>query len=55
MKIEVVLSNPAWREKFQSESRRIALVMGENVVAIHPMGSTGPLGVKLAKLLFGVI
>jgi GrpB-like predicted nucleotidyltransferase (UPF0157 family) len=45
MKVEVVPPNPAWREEFASESRRIALVMGENVVAIHHIGSTAITGI----------
>jgi GrpB-like predicted nucleotidyltransferase (UPF0157 family) len=45
MKVEVVPPNPAWREEFESESRRIALVMGENVVAIHHIGSTAIPGI----------
>lgn len=39
-KVEVVLHNPAWRDAFEEESKQIALVMGENVVAIHHIGST---------------
>jgi GrpB-like predicted nucleotidyltransferase (UPF0157 family) len=40
MKVEVVPPNLAWREEFSAESKRIALVMGENIVTIHHIGST---------------
>jgi GrpB-like predicted nucleotidyltransferase (UPF0157 family) len=39
-KIEVVLHNPKWQEAFEVESKCIANVLGENVVAIHHIGST---------------
>ncbi|MBE9042014.1 GrpB family protein [Oscillatoriales cyanobacterium LEGE 11467] len=39
-KVEVVPHNPAWREAFEAESLRIAEILGENVAAIHHIGST---------------
>lgn len=45
MKVEVVPPNPTWREEFEAESRRIAVVMGENIVAIHHIGSTAIPGI----------
>lgn len=45
MKVEVVPPNPAWRSEFEAESRRIASVMGENVVTIHHIGSTAIPGI----------
>ncbi len=40
MKVEVVPHNPTWRGKFDDESKYVALTLGENVVAIHHIGST---------------
>ncbi|NDJ17938.1 GrpB family protein [Myxacorys almedinensis] len=45
MKVEVVPPNSAWREEFSAESKRIALVMGENIVTIHHIGSTAIPGI----------
>ena len=39
-KVEVVPHNPAWRFTFLEDSKQITLVMGENVVTIHHIGST---------------
>ena len=40
MKVEVVPHDPAWRGKFEDESKQVALAFGENLVAIHHIGST---------------
>ncbi|MBD2529326.1 GrpB family protein [Nostoc flagelliforme FACHB-838] len=40
MKVEVVPHNRTWRGKFDDESKYVALTLGENVVAIHHIGST---------------
>jgi GrpB-like predicted nucleotidyltransferase (UPF0157 family) len=39
-KIEVVLHNPQWRDAFEAEATHVARTLGENVVAIHHIGST---------------
>jgi GrpB-like predicted nucleotidyltransferase (UPF0157 family) len=39
-KVEVVPHNPNWRSLFETESKQIAIALGENVVAIHHIGST---------------
>jgi len=40
MKVEVVSYDPNWHGKFEEESQIIALSLGENIVAIHHIGST---------------
>ena len=40
MKVEVVPHNPKWRDAFETESKRIAHALGDNVTAIHHIGST---------------
>ncbi|MEH2266856.1 MAG: GrpB family protein [Nostoc sp.] len=40
MKVEVVPHDSTWRGKFEDESKDVALTLGENVVAIHHIGST---------------
>ncbi len=39
-KVEVVSHNPKWQEAFEVESQCVAHALGENVVAIHHIGST---------------
>ncbi len=39
-KVEVVPHDPKWREMFDVESRSVADALGENVIAIHHIGST---------------
>lgn len=45
MKVEVVPPNPKWAEEFEVESKQIILVMGENIIAIHHIGSTSIPGI----------
>lgn len=39
-KVEVVPHNPRWRDAFAAEAQQVAAALGENVVAIHHVGST---------------
>jgi GrpB-like predicted nucleotidyltransferase (UPF0157 family) len=39
-RVEVVPHNPLWRDAFEAEAKQVAAAMGENVVAIHHIGST---------------
>ena len=39
-KVEVVPHNPRWRDAFEAEAKHLAAALGENVVAIHHIGST---------------
>jgi GrpB-like predicted nucleotidyltransferase (UPF0157 family) len=39
-KVEVVPHNPNWRSEFEAESTRVTVALGENVVAIHHIGSS---------------
>jgi GrpB-like predicted nucleotidyltransferase (UPF0157 family) len=39
-KVEVVPHNPRWRDAFEAEAKHVAAALGENVVAIHHIGST---------------
>ena len=39
-KVEVVPHNPQWRDAFEAEAKRVGVALGENVVAIHHIGST---------------
>jgi GrpB-like predicted nucleotidyltransferase (UPF0157 family) len=39
-KVEVVSHSPKWPEAFEVESKCVANALGENVVAIHHIGST---------------
>ncbi|MDT4952260.1 MAG: hypothetical protein QOJ02_398 [Acidobacteriota bacterium] len=39
-KVEVVPHDPQWRDVFESEAKHVAAALGENVVAIHHIGST---------------
>lgn len=39
-KVEVVPHDPRWRDAFEAEAGRVAEALGENVVAVHHIGST---------------
>lgn len=39
-KVDVVPHDPRWRDSFEAEAKHIAAALGENVVAIHHIGST---------------
>jgi GrpB-like predicted nucleotidyltransferase (UPF0157 family) len=39
-KVEVVPHNPNWRFLFETESQEIGIALGENVIAMHHIGST---------------
>ena len=39
-KVEVIFHNPQWRDAFEAEAKHVAAALGENVVAIHHIGST---------------
>jgi GrpB-like predicted nucleotidyltransferase (UPF0157 family) len=39
-KVEVVPHDPRWRDAFESEAKHVAAALGENVVAVHHIGST---------------
>ena len=38
--VEVVPHHPGWQEAFEAEAKHVAAALGENVVAIHHIGST---------------
>jgi GrpB-like predicted nucleotidyltransferase (UPF0157 family) len=38
--VEVVPHNPRWRDAFEAEAKHVAAALGENVAAIHHIGST---------------
>ncbi|HKR00539.1 MAG TPA: GrpB family protein [Pyrinomonadaceae bacterium] len=38
--VKVVPHNPQWRDAFEAEAKHVAAALGENVVAIHHIGST---------------
>lgn len=39
-RVEVVPHSPRWRDAFEAEAKRVAAALGENVVAVHHIGST---------------
>ncbi|MDQ3685445.1 MAG: GrpB family protein [Acidobacteriota bacterium] len=39
-KVEVVPHDPRWRDAYEAEAKHVAAGLGENVVAIHHIGST---------------
>ena len=39
-KVEVVPHDPRWRDAFEAEAKQVAAALGENVVAVHHIGST---------------
>src|SRR3712207_1186257 len=45
MRVEVVPHDPRWRDAFEAEAKRIAEALGENVMAVHHVGSTAIPGI----------
>ena len=39
-RVEVVPHDPRWRDAFEAEAKQVAAALGDNVVAIHHIGST---------------
>src|SRR4028119_262931 len=39
-KVEVVAHSPQWRDAFEAEAKHVGAALGENVLAIHHIGST---------------
>jgi GrpB-like predicted nucleotidyltransferase (UPF0157 family) len=39
-RVEVVPNNPNWLNAFENESKQVAVVLGNNLVAVHHIGST---------------
>jgi GrpB-like predicted nucleotidyltransferase (UPF0157 family) len=50
-KVDVVPHNPRWREASEVESKRVTDVLGENVVAIHHIGSTAIPGIYAKPII----
>lgn len=50
-KVEVVPHDPKWREAFEVESKRVTDALGENVVAIHHIGSTAIPGIYAKPII----
>jgi GrpB-like predicted nucleotidyltransferase (UPF0157 family) len=44
-KVEVVPHDPRWRDAFEAEAGRVAEALGENVSAVHHIGSTAIPGI----------
>ena len=51
MLVEVVPHNPQWQAAFKTESRSIAAVLAENLVAIHHIGSTAIPGIYAKPII----
>lgn len=49
--VEVVPHNPKWRKAFETEAKRVADALGENVVAIHHIGSTAIPGIYAKPII----
>ena len=45
MRVEVVPHDPLWREAFEAEARLVASALGDNVAAVHHVGSTAIPGI----------
>ena len=50
-KVEVVPHNPNWRKVFEVESKRVIDALGDNVVAIHHIGSTAIPGIYAKPII----
>lgn len=50
-KVEVIPHHPTWQERFETESKQVKDALGENVVAIHHIGSTAIPGIYAKPIL----
>lgn len=50
-KVNVVPHNPGWRDAFESEAKLVAAALGENVSAVHHMGSTAIPGIYAKPII----
>ncbi len=50
-KVEVVPHDPRWRDAFEAEAKHVAAALGENVVAIHHIGSTAIPGIHAKPVI----
>jgi GrpB-like predicted nucleotidyltransferase (UPF0157 family) len=50
-KVEVVPHDPGWAAAFKAEAKQVAAALGENVVAIHHIGSTAIPGIHARPIL----
>jgi GrpB-like predicted nucleotidyltransferase (UPF0157 family) len=50
-KVEVVPPDPKWQEMFKAESNRVRDALGENVVAVHHIGSTAILRIYAKPII----
>jgi GrpB-like predicted nucleotidyltransferase (UPF0157 family) len=50
-KVDVVFHNPQWREAFAKESQELWQTLGDNVVAIHHIGSTAIPGIYAKPII----
>jgi GrpB-like predicted nucleotidyltransferase (UPF0157 family) len=44
-RVEVIPHDPRWRDAFEAEAKQVAAALGENVVAVHHIGSTAIPGI----------
>ncbi|HEX8503293.1 MAG TPA: GrpB family protein [Pyrinomonadaceae bacterium] len=50
-KVEVVPHDPRWRDAFEAEAKDIAAALGDNVAAVHHIGSTAIPGIYAKPII----
>ena len=50
-KVEVVPYNPEWPAQFELEAARLAAVLGDEMIAIHHIGSTAVPGLNAKPII----
>ncbi|MET0396751.1 MAG: GrpB family protein [Longimicrobiaceae bacterium] len=50
-RVKVVPHDPRWRDAFHAEAERVAAALGDNVVAIHHVGSTAIPGIHAKPVI----
>lgn len=51
MKVEVVQYNPQWPKKYEDEANKIQKILGNELVAIHHIGSTAVPGLRAKPII----
>ena len=53
--VAAVPHDPGWRDAFEAQARNISAVPGENLVAIHHIGSTAIPGILAKPVIDGLV
>lgn len=50
-KVEVVPHDPTWKDAFETEAKQVEAALGDNVIAVHHIGSTSITGIYAKPII----